>query len=60
MSKALAFDPTTDPFFCTQLLFVPPEPNQPQKPEHISQNPELALKQNLLFESWDRTARAFS
>lgn len=36
MSKASVFDPATDPFFCTQLLFVPPEPNQPYKPEDIS------------------------
>lgn len=47
MSKASTVDPTTDPFFCTQLLFVEPEPGQPPKPDHISQNPGLALKQNL-------------
>lgn len=51
MSKTPIFDPTTDPFFCTQLLFVPPEPDQPQKPTDISQNPGLALKQNLAWKA---------
>ncbi len=49
MSKPIRFDPTTDPYFCTQLLFVPPEPDQPGKSTDISQNPGLALKQNLAW-----------
>lgn len=49
MSNPSRFDPTTDPYFCTQLLFVPPEPDQPGKPTDISQNLGLALKQNLAW-----------
>lgn len=39
------------PFFCTQLLFVPPTPGQPAKPDDISQHPDKALAQNLLWKA---------
>lgn len=50
MSNTSVPDPIR-PFFCTQLLLVQPEPDQPRESDDISQNPELILQQNLLWEA---------